>query len=261
MKNKLITLLCLVAFTSFAQLDLINVGTNADSGSGERIGRNTWIKINNNDVWLANQLGVNFTNCLTVATNGANAAYVQTSGLNTMYLTNGYSFSSSNYFGRYTNVWQFDVTGSLTGTNKSFTNFMSTDGSTWLPFARTNLSTPYLFTNYLTNVFGTNIVVIYTNVYTNFTYTGVYLSSLGSTATGSVAVYSLASPQLNGKLNQFKSQSFEFEKMQIVPTTITNSSSSTYGFGAGLIAVDTNYLYISVNYNTWRRIAIPTNTW
>jgi hypothetical protein len=260
MKNKLITLLCLAAFSSFAQLDLINVGTNADSGSGERIGRNTWIKINNNDVWLANQLGVNFTNCLTVATNRANAAYVQTSGLNTLFLTNGYSFSSSNYFGRYTNVWQFDVSGSLTGTPKSFTNFMSTDGSTWQPFARTNLSTPYLFTNYLTNVFGTN-TVIYTNTYTNFTYTGVYLSSLGSTATGSVAIYSLAIPQLNGKLNQFKAQSFEFEKVQIVPTTITNSSSSTYGFGAGLIGVDTNYLYISVGLNAWRRIAIPTNTW
>lgn len=260
MKNKLIILLCFLAFTSFAQLNLINVGTNADSGSGERIGRNTWIKINNNDLWLSSQLGVNFTNCLTVATNGANAAYVQTSGLNTMYLTNGRSLTSSNYVGLFTNVWQFDVTGSLTGTNKVFTNFMSTDGSAWLPFARTNLATPYLFTNYLTNVFGTN-TVIYTNTYTNFTYTGVYLASLGSTATGSVAVYSLASPQLNGKLNQFKAQSFEFEKMQIVPTTITNSSSSTYGFGAGLIGVDTNYLYISVGFNSWRRISIPTNTW
>ena len=260
MKNKLITLLCFLAFTSFAQLDLINVGTNADSGSGERIGRNTWIKINNNDLWLSSQLGVNFTNCLTVATNGANAAYVQTSGLNTMYLTNGRSLTFSNYVGLFTNVWQFDVTGSLTGTNKSFTNFMSTDGSTWLPFARTNLATPCFFTNYLTNVFGTN-TVIYTNTYTNFTYTGVYLSSLGSTATGSVAVYSLSSPQLNGKLNQFKAQSFEFEKMQIVPASITNSSSSTYGFGAGLIGVDTNYLYISVGFNSWRRIAIPTNTW
>jgi len=260
MKNKLITLLCFLAFTSFAQLDLINVGTNADSGSGERIGRNTWIKINNNDLWLSTQLGVNFTNCLTVATNGANAAYVQTSGLNTMYLTNGRSLTSSNFVGLFTNVWQFDVTGSLIGTNKSFTNFMSTDGSTWLPFARTNLATLYSFTNYLTNVFGTN-TVIYTNTYTNFTYTGVYLASLGSTATGSVAVYSLSSPQLNGKLNQFKAQSFEFEKMQIVPASITNSSSSTYGFGAGLIGVDTNYLYISVGFNSWRRIAIPTNTW
>jgi hypothetical protein len=261
MKTKLILLFCIAAMSSFAQLNLINVGTNSNDGSGEVIGRNTWLKINANDVWLANQLGVNFTNCLTVATNGANAAYVQTSGLNALFLTNGYPFSSSNYFGRFTNVWQFNVSGSLTGTNKSFTNYMSGDGTTWVPFAQTNLATTYLFTNYLTNTFGSNIVVIYTNIYTNFTYTGVYLSSLGSTATGSVSIYSLASPQLNGKLNQFKAQSFEFEKMQIVPAIITNSGSSTFGFGAGLIGVDTNYIYISVGLNAWRRIAIPTNTW
>ena len=34
-----------------------------------------------------------------------------------------------------------------------------------------------------------------------------------------------------------------------------------FGDGAGLLAGDTNYLYVSVATNLWRRISIPTNTW
>jgi len=259
MKNAILILL-VWACTASAQLNFIAVGATNDTGTGERIGRATWLKINANDLWLANQLGVNFSNTLAIVTNPATTGFVRSSGLTTVLLTNGYAFGTSNYFGRFTNVWQFDVSGSLTGTNKSFTNYMSTDGSTWLPWTRTNLATAYTFTNYLTNVFGTNSVT-YTNVYTNYTYTGTYLSSLGGTSTGSVAVYALASPELNGRFNQFKSQSFEFEKVRLVPSTVTNSGSSTYGLGAGLIGADTNYLYISVGNNAWRRIAIPTNTW
>jgi len=43
--------------------------------------------------------------------------------------------------------------------------------------------------------------------------------------------------------------------------TVTNSTNSTFGYKAGLLALDTNYLYFSIGSNTWRRIAIPTNTW
>ena len=43
--------------------------------------------------------------------------------------------------------------------------------------------------------------------------------------------------------------------------TVTNSTNSTFGYSAGLIALNTNYLYFSIGSNAWRRIEIPTNTW
>ena len=46
-----------------------------------------------------------------------------------------------------------------------------------------------------------------------------------------------------------------------VTNTVTSATNSTLGYGAGLVTCDTNYLYVSVATNTWRRISIPTNTW
>ena len=43
--------------------------------------------------------------------------------------------------------------------------------------------------------------------------------------------------------------------------TVSHSTNSTLGFGAGLMTCDTNYFYVSVGTNIWRRISIPTNTW
>ena len=43
--------------------------------------------------------------------------------------------------------------------------------------------------------------------------------------------------------------------------TVTHSTNSTFGYGAGLIACDTNYIYVSVGTNAWNRISISTNTW
>lgn len=46
-----------------------------------------------------------------------------------------------------------------------------------------------------------------------------------------------------------------------VTNTITASTNSTFGYGAGLMTCDTNYVYVSIGTNNWRRITIPTNTW
>jgi hypothetical protein len=43
--------------------------------------------------------------------------------------------------------------------------------------------------------------------------------------------------------------------------TLTHSTNSTFGFGAGLVTSDANYIYVSTATNQWGRIAIPTNTW
>lgn len=42
------------------------------------------------------------------------------------------------------------------------------------------------------------------------------------------------------------------------PRTITNSSDTTWGAGAGLVTWDTNYLYISVGTNVWKRTTLST---
>ncbi len=47
----------------------------------------------------------------------------------------------------------------------------------------------------------------------------------------------------------------------LVSNTITAATNSTFGYGAGLLSFDPNYIYISIGTNTWRRISIPTNTW
>ncbi len=49
--------------------------------------------------------------------------------------------------------------------------------------------------------------------------------------------------------------------MALNPFTVGAATNSTFGVGAGLIACDTNWLYVSIASNTWRRISIPTNTW
>lgn len=46
--------------------------------------------------------------------------------------------------------------------------------------------------------------------------------------------------------------------MQLAPRTITNSTDSTYGFGAGLGGWDSNYVYISVGTNLWKRSALSS---
>jgi hypothetical protein len=42
------------------------------------------------------------------------------------------------------------------------------------------------------------------------------------------------------------------------PYTVTNSTDSTFGFGAGLLRWDTNYLYVSVGTNLWKRVALSS---
>jgi hypothetical protein len=40
--------------------------------------------------------------------------------------------------------------------------------------------------------------------------------------------------------------------------TITNAGDSTFGVGAGVVCLDTNYLYVSVATNAWKRAALSS---
>lgn len=42
------------------------------------------------------------------------------------------------------------------------------------------------------------------------------------------------------------------------PTTISTATNSTFGFGAGLMLCDTNYVYVSVGTNRWKRAALSS---
>ncbi|MDE2105636.1 MAG: hypothetical protein KGL39_50885 [Patescibacteria group bacterium] len=44
----------------------------------------------------------------------------------------------------------------------------------------------------------------------------------------------------------------------LTPLTITNATDSTFGWGAGVICVDSNYVYVSVGTNLWKRSALSS---
>ncbi|MEN6533323.1 MAG: hypothetical protein ABFD89_06645 [Bryobacteraceae bacterium] len=46
--------------------------------------------------------------------------------------------------------------------------------------------------------------------------------------------------------------------LQLAPRTITNSTATTWGYGAGIVCADTNYVYVSTGSNTWKRAALST---
>ena len=46
--------------------------------------------------------------------------------------------------------------------------------------------------------------------------------------------------------------------LQGTTRTVTNSTDSTFGYGAGLICADTNYIYVSWTTNGWKRVALST---
>ena len=46
--------------------------------------------------------------------------------------------------------------------------------------------------------------------------------------------------------------------LQLTPRTVTNASDSTWGNGSGLVCCDSNYVYVSVGSNVWKRVALSS---
>jgi hypothetical protein len=46
--------------------------------------------------------------------------------------------------------------------------------------------------------------------------------------------------------------------LQLTPRTVATATSTTWGFGAGIVCADTNYVYVSVGSNVWKRAALST---
>ena len=46
--------------------------------------------------------------------------------------------------------------------------------------------------------------------------------------------------------------------ISLAPTTVANATNTTWSQGAGLVCVDTNYVYVSVGTNRWKRVAVST---
>lgn len=86
--------------------------------------------------------------------------------------------------------------------------------------------------NGLAMVCGTNYVLTFSQPWND---SGYFLAVVPSTAP---AVLSLAAV------------------LRLSPRTITNSTDSTWGYGAGLVASDASYLYISTATNAWKRVAL-----
>jgi len=60
-------------------------------------------------------------------------------------------------------------------------------------------------------------------------------------------------------LNQKLTADEQFPRIPVY--TPPHSVSSTFGYGAGLLACDSNNLYVSIGTNIWSRINLQTNTW
>ncbi|MDE2106724.1 MAG: hypothetical protein KGL39_56435, partial [Patescibacteria group bacterium] len=213
----------LAALSAAANLVLINVGTNADVGSatltvpgfftnqtysinvtnagtGERIGRTTWENLNNNQLLLlslANQALA--TQAVAVASSRLPANLAENSATVSLFSTNNFSFANSNYWGTFSNVvWSFTTTATDLGTNQPTTNFMSFDGTTWMPWYFTNAIEPFYVTNVWTNYVGTNSLT-FTNTVTNYDALPIQLSTLtAAPATGTVSIVTIDHPELIG---------------------------------------------------------------
>jgi hypothetical protein len=150
--------------------------------------------------------------------------------------------------GMTTNGWQYDYNDGLNDWPTLYpTNFL-------LTIAQTNLSTGW-FLQQSTNLSLTAGFTLWTN-YTAVTNSGLVTLTIPNTAP--VAFFRV--------VNSISFASSFFVPLGVpeiayVTNTITHSTNSTYGYGAGLMDCDTNYIYVSVGTNAWRRLAIPTNTW
>ena len=127
-----------------------------------------------------------------------------------------------------------------TGTNFQFTIYATNLVTGWHIEATTNLANTYgwyPFSNYTTNI---SAGVVTFTIPIDFTLAyGQYFRANQTLVTA----FLLSAP------------------LVVLTNTISHSTNSTYGYGAGVWAADTNYFYVSVATNTWRRISIPTNTW
>ena len=145
----------------------------------------------------------------------------------------------------------------------------------------TNLSISLVNTNWVLTISATNFVAgwqlqfspalellngfqLFTS-YTLVTNTGIATFTVPLSATPSPnGFFRIVSPQTAGALSYWPLQMpyAYFGTNGNYPTlTVTHSTNTTYGYGSGLLTADTNYLYVSVGTNAWRRLAIPTNTW
>jgi len=63
---------------------------------------------------------------------------------------------------------------------------------------------------------------------------------------------------MNTNWNWAKSRMPTASLLRVAPYTVTNATDTTWTNGAGLICIDTNYVYISVGTNQWKRAALAT---
>ena len=103
--------------------------------------------------------------------------------MSTLLYTNGV-LTGTNYWGSYTNFASFITTGTLA------TNLLSLDGTNYQNYFYTNPVVSYSVTNYATNYFGTNFVVI-PSVQSVTKFSPVWLATAGGGATNTVTISGL----------------------------------------------------------------------
>jgi len=166
---------------------------------------------------------------------------------------NGLTFKSYNM-----NVLQFAVNPLIGPTNISLT----VNSTNFVVSTTTNQAALYPLLGLLvnTNLVNTNgwYFVNATN-YVTATNGGTVSFSMPRALVGNYGFFHLA--QYSGSTIYAVSPFVAQGGLVFVTNTITTATNTTLGFGAGLMACDTKFVYLSLGTNQWGRIPIPTNTW
>lgn len=212
-----VTLLTIGWVTFGASFQYIDVGTTTNSNTGDTL-RDSLIKVNTNFWWLEG--GNLSTNMALKADSGTNYGI--------SFLRLGETVLQTT---RIAPTW--------------LTNSAEVSGTNWMLSIPTNGlgSTPRLLTapatNQLSWTYATNQAGV---TGTNYVFTWP--------TNGSVGLYkAVVEPDFPGVIRLT-------DLLKLFPRTVTNSTDTTWGNGSGLVCVDSNYVYISVWTNLWKRVAL-----
>ena len=131
------------------------------------------------------------------------------------------------------------------------TNVTSITATITIPGVCTNR--PAFLVNSNSVLAGDNLPLAFARANSNFVWSA---ASIGSNA-AAIVVNATAWTNLNASFSAYLATNSPL----VFSNTVGHSTNSTFGYGAGLLACDTNWVYVSIATNTWRRISIPTNTW
>jgi hypothetical protein len=132
----------------------------------------------------------------------------------------------------------------------------------WVPIKGVSLSG----TNLLLDIYQTNLLAVwFIESTTNLSLVNSWATWTNYSMATNTGVVTFTTPILQGEDQRFyrgrgnSTNSVTVNAPLVLPiTTPASSTATTYGHGAGVVLVDTNYVYVSVGTNAWKRAALSS---